>query len=308
MRIGIMIGEVRGPATASDLAAQATAAEGLATTWSAQVSGWDALITLTLVGARTATSRLGTAVVPVRQRHPLVLAGQALSVQAATGNRLTLGIGAGIGAMLTGMYGLPADRPARYLREYLAVLHPLLRGESVEHHGEMLTAIGSAAIPGAEAPPVLLAALGPKMLQLAGEATAGTVTWMTGPRALSTHVVPLITAAAEAAGRPAPQVVAGLPICVTHDEPGVRAQIATRYAMAAQVPEYQAVLALENATGAGDVAIVGDEAAITRQLQRLEESGVTEFMATPFGTPADQSRTTRLLHALTDAAAGRSHP
>jgi F420-dependent oxidoreductase-like protein len=298
MQIGIMIGDVRGPATAADLAVQAAAADGLATAWSAQALGWEALTAVTVAGTHASAIKLGTAVVPVRQRHPLILASQALSVQAATGNRLTLGIGAGIGSMVSGMFGLPTDRPVRYMREYLAVLRPLLHAEPVEHTGEMLTAVGAVTVAGAEPPPVLLAALGPAMLRLAGEAADGTVTWMAGPKTLETHVVPLVTAAACHTGRPAPRIVAGLPVCVTADEAGARQRIAAAYAMAAQVPEYQAVFTREKAGGPADVAVAGDEEAVAGQLRRLAETGITEFVAAPFGTATEQAETTRLLRRL----------
>ncbi len=298
MRIGIMIGETGGPAGLADLHDQVGAGDGLDTIWAAQASGWDALTALTLAGTQAPAARLGTSVVPVRQRHPLVLAGQALSVQAATGNRLTLGVGAGIGVMVSGMFGLPAGRPVEYLREYLAVLLPLLRGEPVDHHGEMITAVGSAAIPGAEPPPVLLAALGRRMLRLAGETTGGTITWMTGPRAFATHVVPLITAAAREVGRPAPRIVAGLPVTVTGDADDARERIAGRFGMAGRVPEYRAVLDHEGVDGPADVAIAGDEETVARRIGELAEAGVTEFAASPFGTVAERARTTELLRSL----------
>ncbi|MER6947031.1 TIGR03564 family F420-dependent LLM class oxidoreductase [Nonomuraea sp. NPDC000554] len=300
MRIGISIGDVRGPATLDELAAQVrTAAElGFDTAWSSQAFGWDALTSLAVVGSQVPRISLGTAVVPVPQRHPLVLAGQALSVQAATGNRLTLGIGAGIGAMVRTMYGLPADRPVARMREYLTVLAPLLRGETVEHRGELLTASGAAAVPGAEPPRVLLAALGPAMLRLAGEHADGVVTWMTGPRTLAEHIVPSATKAAESAGRPAPRVVAGLVVCVTGDETGVRGRVAEAFALAGQVPEYRAMLDREGVAGPQDVVIVGDETAVAVQLARLADAGVTDYLASPFGTPEEQDRTTRALAAL----------
>ena len=353
MEIGIMVGDVRGPAAAADLAAQARAADGLSTVWSAQALGWDALTALTVAGAAQPAVRLGTAVVPVRQRHPLILAAQALSVQAATGNRLTLGIGAGIGAMVGGMFGLRTDRPVAYLREYLSVLRPLLAGTPVEHRGEMLTAVGAVQVPGAEPPPVLLAALGPAMRQLAREAADGIITWMAGPRVLETLVArsrpasPRSRVVAEPPGagqlvtrpsgvvgggqdvagfpRAAPggrdpaghpdiassgryaarlpgvaggwRVVAGLPVCVTADR-DVRRRIASHYAMAGEVPEYRAVLSREGASDAGEVAIAGDEEAVARQLTRLTEVGVGEFMAAPFGSAEEQARTAEFLRSL----------
>src|SRR5688500_17755097 len=160
MEIGIAVGDIRGPTTATELVRQVgTAADrGFPTAWVSQAVGWDALVALAVAG-RVPGIRLGTAVVPTPQRHPLVLASAALSVQAAVDNRLTLGIGVGIAAMTGGMFGLPADRPARRMREYLDVLLPLLRGEQVAHRGATLTAAGSVDVPGAEPPAVLLAAL-----------------------------------------------------------------------------------------------------------------------------------------------------
>ncbi|GGN35189.1 F420-dependent oxidoreductase-like protein [Actinoplanes campanulatus] len=292
MDISIVIGDVRGPASAADLKDQVTAADGLGV-WAAQALGWDALTALVVAGAHAPGIRLGTAVVPVRQRHPLLLAGQALSVQAATGNRLTLGIG----AMTAGMFGLPTEQPVRYLREYLSILLPLLRGEPVTHTGRFLTSIGTVELPATAPPPVLLAALGPAMLRLAGSSTDGAITWMTGPRTLESHVVPLIREAAPAP----PRIVAGLPVCVTGDEAGARSRITERFGMAGQVPEYRAVLDREGVTGPADVAIVGDEETVARAVRRLEGTGITEFAAAPFGDPIEQRRTTTLLRELASA-------
>jgi F420-dependent oxidoreductase-like protein len=208
-----------------------------------------------------------------------------------------LGVGAGIGAMVGAMFGAPHDRPARRMREYLEVLRPLLRGEAVDHHGPALTAVGSVDVPGAAPPPVLLAALGPAMLRVAGELADGTVTWMTGPRALDGHVVPRLRRAA--AGRPAPRVVVGLPVCVTADEPAVRARVEERFGQAGRVPEYRAVLDLEGVAGPGDVAVVGDEDAVVRRLARLRDAGATEFLAAPVGTAEEQRRTVRVLAGAT---------
>jgi F420-dependent oxidoreductase-like protein len=220
-----------------------------------------------------------------------------LTTQAATGNRLTLGIGAGISAMVSSMYGLPVDRPVSRLREYLEVLRPLLRGESVLHHGETLTAVGSAQVPGVVAPPVLLAALGPAMLKLAGEVADGTITWMTGPRTLADHIVPSVTKAA--AGRPDPRVVAGFAVCVTRDQETVRARFAEEYAMAGRVPEYRAMLDREGAAGPADVLIAGDEQSVAKSIARLRDTGITDLFLAPIGSPEEQRITTA---ALADAS------
>jgi alkanesulfonate monooxygenase SsuD/methylene tetrahydromethanopterin reductase-like flavin-dependent oxidoreductase (luciferase family) len=142
---------------------------------------------------------------------------------------------------------------------------------------------------------VLLAALGAAMLRVAAELADGVVTWMTGPRTVHEHVVPRLAAT----GRAAPRVVVGLPTCVTDDETGVRARIGGYFALAGQVPEYRAVLDREGAAGPADVAVVGDEESVLRQVARLRDAGTTEFLAAPFGTPQEQQRT---VAALADPA------
>jgi F420-dependent oxidoreductase-like protein len=300
MRIGIAIGDIRGQAPFIEVVDQVRqAAEGgFATAWCAQALGWDALTTLAVAGAAVPGIALGTAVIPTPQRHPLVLASQALTTQAAVAGRLTLGIGAGIGAMVTGMFGLAADRPAHRMREYVAVLNPLLRGEAVDHHGESLTAAGGVALTGVAPPAVVIAALGPSMLRVAGELADGTVTWMTGPKTLREYIAPTIAKAAAAAGRPRPQIVAGQLVCLTNDMDAVRDRIGTQFAMAGQTPEYRAMLDREGASGPQDVAIVGSERTVAQHVEQLRDAGVTEFMAAPYGSDEEQRRTAKLLVSL----------
>jgi F420-dependent oxidoreductase-like protein len=305
MKIGIAVGDVRGPATVDDLVSQVQVAAdaGLHTAWSAQAFGWDALVALATAGIQVSSIGLGTAVVPVAQRHPLVLASQALSVQAAIGGRLQLGVGVGVAAMLESSFGLRSTHPVRRVREYLPVLQALLRGEAVEHRSETLTAVGSVDLPGTPAPPVLLAALGPAMLTVAGEMTDGAITWMTGPRTLADHIVPTVTRAAEAAGRPRPRVVAGVLVAVTDDTEAVRRHVEQRFGLAGRVPEYRAVLDRENAAGPADVALIGDESAVTEGIARLAATGITDLLAAPVGTPADIDRTvTTLAHTAAGTA------
>ena len=292
MDIGVAVGDVRGPVSAHDLLAQARQAQaaGIGTVWASQGLGWDSLIALATVGAHVPGLQLGAAVVPVPQRHPLVLAAQALSVQAATGNRLTLGIGAGVSTLTKRMYGRTEDRPARRIREYLDVLLPLLRGESVDHDGETLVAAGAVSVPGAQAPRTLLAALGPAMLRVAGELTDGTVTWMTGVRTLADHIVPTISR-----HHPHPRVVAGLLTCVTDDEAGTRQRISEQFAIAGQVAEYRAMLDREGAAHPGDVVVAGDEDTVTKHLASLRDAGVTDFLAVPYGSTEEQLRTLTVL-------------
>jgi len=307
MRVGVAVGELAGKVEGLDDVVgqvEAAAAAGFATAWWAQLFGWDALTTIAVVGSRVPGIALGTAVVPTYPRHPMMLASQALTVQAAVGNRLTLGIGLSHKIVIEGLFGYSFEKPARHMREYLSALGPLLRGESVSYQGETLKAVGTLAVPGADTPPVIVAALGPAMLKIAGELADGTVTWMTGPATVADHVVPTITKAAAAARRPDPRVVVGLPVCVTADEAGVRELATRQFSMYGTLPSYRAMLDREGVDGPQDIAIVGDEASVTSQIQRLADAGATEFLATPFGSAEDRARTFELLAAVARAAVG----
>jgi F420-dependent oxidoreductase-like protein len=301
MNIGVAIGDVRGPATLEEVVGQVRVAAdaGFATAWSSQALGWDALTTIAVAGAAVSGIAVGTAVVPVPQRHPMVLAAQALTVQAAVAGRLTLGVGSGIGAMVSGMFGMPIDRPVQRMREYLTVLGPLLRGEAVDYHGETLAAAGAVTVCGVvPAPAVLVAAMGPRMVRVAAELADGIVTWMTGPKALGEQIVPAVTTVVADAGKPAARIVAGLPVCVTATADEVRAHIAEQFALATQVPEYRAAFDREGAAGPQDVAIVGTETDVAQALSRFRDAGATEFMAVPYGTADEQQRTVDLLAEL----------
>ena len=299
MRIGI-----NGTGSLSTLdqvieAARRAEADGFDSFWIAQIFGLDALTALAVVGREVDRIELGTAVVPTFPRHPMMLAGQALTVQSAIGDRLALGIGLSHQIVIEDLWGYSYAKPVRHMREYLEALLPLLRGESVAVTGEDITCIGSLDIVGAAAPDVIVAALGAQMLKLAGSTGCGTITWCTGERALIDHVVPRITAAAEAAGHPAPRIVAGLPVCVTADPDAARTLVAEQLAVYGGLPSYRAMLDLEGAAGPADVAIVGDEEQVAAQLQRLSDGGVTEFSAVIAAPDAeDRDRTWQLLRSL----------
>lgn len=276
------------------------AAAGVPILWANQIFGWDALTALAVVGRQVPGVALGTAVVPVQPRHPVVLAAQALTVQAATGGRLTLGIGLSHQVVVEHVFGGRWERQVDFMEQYLEVLLPLLAGEQVQFAGDLVRAstFGPLSAPGASAPPVLLAALGRRMLGLAGRLAAGTVTWMTGPATVADHIVPTITRAAEAAGRPAPQVAVLLPVCVTSDVDGARQRAASLFAVYGGLPSYQAMLAREGVSGPADVAIVGDEEQVAAAVGSLGSAGATDFGAFVFGSPDERERTVRLLAEL----------
>lgn len=299
MRIGIYRGDASsGPVDKLIGAARDAAAQGFTSFWLPQTTGMDALTALAIIGWEVPELDLGVAVVPTYPRHPIVMAQQALTTQAITRGRLTLGIGVSHQPIVERGYGMSFQRPARHMREYLDALLPLVREGAVDVVGQTLTARIDLDVRGASPVRVLLAALGPRMLELAGGLADGTITWMAGPRTLATHVVPRLRAAAEAAGRPVPVVGAGFPVCVTDDPGAARANAARVYAVYGTLPSYRAMLDREGVGGPGDVAIVGDEARVAEQLEALRAIGVTELVASIFGAPEDRARTYAFLSTV----------
>ena len=284
MRIGVMFDtEVPFDEMAAQVASLHDA--GIQTAWSSQIFGYDALTAIAAIGREVPGIDFGTAVVPTYPRHPVMLAGQALTVQAATDGRLTLGIGLSHQIVIENVFGQSFEKPARHMREYLSILMPLLEGEQVTFAGETLRAstFGPLQI-AAPAPPVLVAALGDTMLKIAGRLASGTVTWMTGPATIESHIIPAIRAAAADAGRPEPRIGVGLPVCVTDDADAARAKASEVFAIYGQLPSYRAMLDREGAGGPADVAIVGSETEVKDQVRRLADVGATDFCGAPFGS------------------------
>ena len=262
--------------------AQALEARGFASVWLVQIFGLDALATLTVIGRETQRVEIGTAVVPTFPRHPYVMAQQALTAQVAAGGRFTLGIGLSHAFIIENMFGLSYGKPARHMREYLSVLMPLLEARPVAFDGTLYRVNAELRLPGVETVPVLIAALGPTMLRLAGSLTQGTVTWMTGPRTLDTYVGPTIRKAAQEAGRPSPRVAAGLPIAITNRPDRAREVAGDLFAVYGTLPSYRAMLDREGAASPADIALVGDATTVEAGLRRLIDAGATDLLAAPF--------------------------
>jgi F420-dependent oxidoreductase-like protein len=321
MKIGVMVGPERGD-TARKVARMLTdiawaEAAGLPTAWIPQVpNGMDALQCVALLGAHTSRIELGTAVVPLQAQHPVALARQALSAHAITGGRLTLGVGPSHHWVVTGMLGLPYAKPAAYTRDYLEVLHaawgavatasgPGLGEIDVEN--ETFTVHNPFDVSPVAPLRVLVAALGPVMLRIAGERADGTVLWMADDRAIGDHIVPKISKAAENAGRPAPRVVAGIPVtlCAPSRVDEARARANRILAEAEFSPNYQRLLEHGDIRDVGELLAAGDEAAIAARFRRFADAGATDLSIRllPIGTGRDEliaskHRTRELLAAL----------
>ena len=274
MRIGTMMGAT-GTTTLDNLIdlARKVEAAGLDNLWMANIFGMDAISTLALIGREVPRIGLGTAVTPTYPRHPTAIAQQALTTAAATNNRFTLGIGLSHQVVIENMLGFSYEKPAKHMREYLEVLMPLARGETVNFNGEQYRVNGvTLEIPGADRLPVVLAALGPVMLKIAGELADGTNTWMVGPNTMANHIVPGL-------GRDDATVVGGVPVVLTTHIDQAREQIAKDLVIYGQLPSYRAMLDREGVAGPADIAIVGDENALRGEIKRFEDAGVTDFNA-----------------------------
>lgn len=282
MRIGIFAGTTPDTSFAlTDLVAFAADldARGFDTLWLPNIFGMDGVGACAIAGWETQRIELGTAVTPTYPRHPAALAQQAMTTQVACDGRFTLGIGLSHQLVIEGMYGLSYNKPARHMSEYLQIIAPLLRSKSVHFEGEQLTAKLALDTPNADDVPLLVAALGPAMLKLAGTWADGTSTWMTGPKTIEDHIVPIISAAASESGKPAPRIVCGLPLCLTDDVDGAREKIGKTLEVYGMLPSYRAMLDREGVSGPAELSIVGDEATLRADIARLRDVGVTDFNA-----------------------------
>ena len=298
MRIGVMIGPERGDSArkvARMIAdVQWAEAAGLDTAWVPQIpTDFDALVAVALMGASTSRIELGTAVVPLQAQHPIALARQALSAQAATGGRLAMGVGPSHHWIVRDMLGLPYERPAGYTRDYLDVLDAALAGPGpVDVENRTFTVHNPLELGPVAKLPVLIAALGPVMLALAGERADGTVLWMADERAVAEHVAPRISKAAGDAGRPAPRIVAGIPVCLCRpSEVDAARERANRILGEAEIsPNYQRLLEYGDAKDIGDLCAAGDETAIAARFRRFADAGVTDLSVRllPIGADRDE--------------------
>ena len=294
MRIGIFAGTT--PETSFGLKpltafAKDLEARGFDSLWLPNIFGLDGVGSCAIAGWETKRIELGTAVTPTYPRHPGALAQQAVTTQVACDGRFALGIGLSHQLVIEGMFGLSYDQPAKHMAEYLDILAPLLRGEAADVEGTQLTGKLSLDVPGAQQVPLLVAALGPAMLRLAGAMSDGTTTWMTGPKTIESHIGPVIRAAAVEAGRPEPRIVCGLPICLTSDPDGARETIGKALQVYGMLPSYRAMLDREGVEGPADLSIVGDESALRAAVQQLRDVGVTDFSASVMqagGAPIDE--------------------
>lgn len=302
MKIGLNATTLIGRASIPDFVQHALDAEraGFSSYWLAELptGGVDCLTVLAVVGQSVEHMELGSAIVPTYPRHPLMLAGQALTVQAAIKSRFALGIGMSHKVMMAD-FGVDDAKPIRHLREYLDVLVPMIREGRADSSGETITGKATALHPTDTPPDITAAALGPQALRVAGAAGVGTNLAWCGPNTIRDHIVPTISDAAGGAGHGPPRVVATLPVCVTDNPDTARTTLTANTEMYMSLPSYQAMFEREGVQTTGELGLIGSEAQIEERIAHLASCGVTDFAASEFGLNSDErARTRQLLSAL----------
>jgi len=291
--------------------AEAAEAAGFTSIWVPQIpNDFDALTAVALMGRATSRVEIGTAVVPLQSRHPVALAQQALSTQAICEGRLTLGVGPSHHWIVEDMLGLPYERPARFVRDYVEVLNAAFAGPApVDVENDSFRVHNPLDVTDIVPTPILLAALAPLMLRIAGEQASGTILWMADERAIGDHIVPQITKAADEAGRSRPRIVAGIPValCPSHEVDAARARANQVLGHAEYSPNYERLLELGDAGEVGDLLAAGDESAVTKRLRSFREAGATDlsFRVLPCGPDREariesRRRTEAFLATLAD--------
>ena len=270
---------------------------GYSTFWTPQIFNLDALTALAVIAESVEDIRLGTSVIPTYPRHPMMLAQQALTVNQVSDGRLDLGIGLSHKPVVEGMWGISFDAPVGHMSDYLQILMALLHDGTISYGGKHLTSRGGIDVP-ADAPPVLVAALGPQMLKLVGRVADGTVTWMTGPETIRNHISPVINAAAEEAGRPVPQVIAAVPVCITSDSDMAEEYAKRDFGFYGDLPSYRAMLEREGLANSWDIALSGSFEQVADGLQKYEDSGGTQVVAAVYGPDEAREQTVSELAKL----------
>jgi F420-dependent oxidoreductase-like protein len=274
-------------------------AAGFTSLWYPSAIAGDPMVAMAFAGRATTSIELGTAVLQTYPCHPVLMAKRAASV--ATGMArpgFTLGLGPSHAPVIDAL-GLSYEHPGRHTEEYVRIVVAALRGEDATYDGDDFRVRAPASGTPLDPPvSVLLGALAPHLLRVAGEVADGTILWMANAPAIESHVVPRIRAAAQAAGRPAPRVVAGLPVAVHDDVAEARAAAAQQFAVYGSLPNYQRILEVGGLAGPADVAIVGDEQSVTAQLERIVDAGATDIWAAMFAVGADRTASRDRTRAL----------
>jgi F420-dependent oxidoreductase-like protein len=273
---------------------------GVRQVWVAQQFDHDAISLAGLIGAAVPGLGVGTSVVPINPRHPLIVASQAQTAQAASHGNFSLGLGLGAHEPERVAFGNAWPNPVGRLREHLQILRSIFDTGSVDFHGNQFSASPAwpVKVSGGTPIPLYVAAMGPKALQVTGELADGTLPYLAGRRTIAEFIEPTIAKAAADAGRPKPRVIASVPVLVSDDVDAARAVAAQHLAFYATIPSYQKVIAREGVDDVADLAAVGSADSVRLQLQSYLDAGATDVVLTPLDRTAPSEELWRLAAAL----------
>lgn len=277
-----------------DVIAQARGAyeHGVTQVWLPQQQNYDAIALAALVGAAVPGLGVGTSVVPINPRHPLIVASLAQTAQAAAHGNFSLGLGLGARQIERQTFGTDWPNGIIRLREHLTILGSVFNTAGVDFHGSELSASPTwpVQVAGGTPIPVYVAAMGPKALRVTGELADGTLPNLAGPRTIGEFIVPEITKAAADAGRRAPRIIAAVPVLVSEDVDGARAIAARQLSFYESIPSYRNVIAREQVAGAVELAAIGPEDLVVQQLRRYLDAGATDLVISPIDRSASVDR------------------
>tara|TARA_R110001592_G_scaffold363248_4_gene682202 strand:- start:54006 stop:54920 length:915 start_codon:yes stop_codon:yes gene_type:complete len=298
MRIGIMGDPWDANLAILEQEVSVLQAAGGSTYWLTQVWRYDALTLIPWLAIKAPDLEFASGVVASYLRHPMTLASQALTTSLLTKGKFTLGLGLMHKPLIENMFEMSYEKPARHMREYLDILLPLLQQQEVDVTGHTVSYHGGMDVPEAPACPVLLAAMGPRMLKLCGSRTDGAVLWMTGPKTISGHILPALHQAADAAGRAPPRLAALIPVFITDDIQAARSFCAEKYAVYNEMPSYREMLDREGLTGPEDYCLIGSEEQVRERLEAFANAGATDIGLQVNGEGDSRTRTLEFIAAL----------
>jgi F420-dependent oxidoreductase-like protein len=265
-----------------DVIAQAKRAHavGVRQVWLAQQFDHDAITLAGLVGAAVPGLGVGTSVVPINPRHPLIVASQAQTAQAAAHGNFSLGLGLGAHEPERQAFGMLWPNTIQRLRDHLTVLRSIFDTGAVDFAGDEISASPGwpVRVAGGTPVPVYVAAMGPKALAVTGELADGTLPYLAGPRTIAEFIEPTIAKAAADAGRPKPRIIAAVPTLVSEDVDAARNFATEQLSFYETIPSYQKVIAREGVADAADLAALGSVEAVSRQLRRYLDAGATDVV------------------------------
>jgi F420-dependent oxidoreductase-like protein len=290
----ILMAHPDAPNLVDDVIAQARRAHelGVAQVWLPQQQNYDAITLAALVGAAVPGLSVGTSVVPINPRHPLIVASLAQTAQAAAHGNFSLGLGLGAREIERQAFGTDWADTITRLREHLTILGSVFNTAGVDFHGSELSASPTwpVQVAGGTPIPVYVAAMGPKALRVTGELADGTLPYLAGPRTIDEFIVPEITKAADEAGRPAPRIIAAVPVLLSENVEGARSIAAQQLSFYETIPSYRNVIAREGLASVADLAAIGSVESVVRQLHRYRDAGATDVVISPLDRSASADR------------------